>query len=137
MLMRKTISCGTSRTKLYYLDWAPDSETKVGQAFTTSGAVPRGRETKFDYGINVLAKGRTHSQTYIGCMKKGPSIPFGIAFVESFDEGLVVKATSDALDSDEGRVIQEIPRTQLRHLESQCAYFCSVLVEYLAWHNFE
>ncbi|BBG93417.1 hypothetical protein Prudu_001419 [Prunus dulcis] len=75
------------RTKLYYLDWAPHSETKVGQAFTTSGAVPRGRETKFDYGINV-----------------------------SF--GLVVKATSSALDSDEGRVIQEIPRTQLRHLES-------------------
>ncbi|BBG93412.1 hypothetical protein Prudu_001414 [Prunus dulcis] len=74
------------RTKLYYLDWAPHSETKVGQAFTTSGAVPRGRETKFDYGINVL--------------------------------GLVVKATSSALDSDEGRVIQEIPRTQLRHLES-------------------
>ncbi|KAI5346776.1 hypothetical protein L3X38_014655 [Prunus dulcis] len=29
--------CGTLRGKLYYLDWAPDSEIKVGQAFTTSG----------------------------------------------------------------------------------------------------
>ncbi|KAI5340481.1 hypothetical protein L3X38_019755 [Prunus dulcis] len=34
----KTIGYDTRRGKLYYLDWAPDSKTKVGQAFTTSGA---------------------------------------------------------------------------------------------------
>ncbi|KAI5344481.1 hypothetical protein L3X38_012358 [Prunus dulcis] len=32
-----TIGYGTRRGKLYYLDWAPDSEVKGGQAFTTSG----------------------------------------------------------------------------------------------------
>ncbi|KAI5334453.1 hypothetical protein L3X38_024586 [Prunus dulcis] len=34
----KTIGYGTRRGKLYYLDWAPDSAVKVGQAFTTSGS---------------------------------------------------------------------------------------------------
>ncbi|KAI5326946.1 hypothetical protein L3X38_026342 [Prunus dulcis] len=33
----KTIGCGTRRGKLYYLDWAPDNEVKVGQVFRTSG----------------------------------------------------------------------------------------------------
>ncbi|CAL2267478.1 unnamed protein product [Prunus armeniaca] len=37
ILTGKTIGCGTRRGKLYYLNWAPDSEVKVGQAFTTSG----------------------------------------------------------------------------------------------------
>ncbi|CAL8161710.1 unnamed protein product [Prunus armeniaca] len=40
----KTIGCGTRRAKLYYLDWAPDSEIKVGQAFTTSGTRSEGGE---------------------------------------------------------------------------------------------
>ncbi|KAI5318029.1 hypothetical protein L3X38_037737 [Prunus dulcis] len=39
---RKDDWCGTRRGKLFYLDWAPDSETKVGQAL-----ILRGRETKF------------------------------------------------------------------------------------------
>ncbi|CAL8150846.1 unnamed protein product [Prunus armeniaca] len=34
----KMIGYGTRRGKLYYLNWAPDSETNVGQTFTTSGA---------------------------------------------------------------------------------------------------
>ncbi|XP_016651492.1 PREDICTED: uncharacterized mitochondrial protein AtMg00300-like [Prunus mume] len=34
------IGCGTREDKLYYLDWAPDSEVKGGQAFTTSGTRP-------------------------------------------------------------------------------------------------
>ncbi|KAI5314959.1 hypothetical protein L3X38_044135 [Prunus dulcis] len=33
----KTIGCGTRRGKLYYLEWAPYGETKVGQAFRTIG----------------------------------------------------------------------------------------------------
>lgn len=37
-----------------------------------------------------------------------------MAFVESFGEGPVVKPPSGALDSDKGKVIQEIARTQLR-----------------------
>ncbi|KAI5348904.1 hypothetical protein L3X38_001791 [Prunus dulcis] len=37
ILTGKTIGCGIQRDKLYYLDWASDSETKVSQAFTTSG----------------------------------------------------------------------------------------------------
>ncbi|CAL2236964.1 unnamed protein product [Prunus armeniaca] len=38
ILTGKTIGCGTRQGKLYNFDWAPDIETKVGQAFTTSGA---------------------------------------------------------------------------------------------------
>ncbi|CAL8156647.1 unnamed protein product [Prunus armeniaca] len=38
ILTGKMIGCGTRRGKLYYLDWAPNSETKVSQTFTTSGA---------------------------------------------------------------------------------------------------
>ncbi|CAL9017760.1 unnamed protein product [Prunus brigantina] len=38
ILTRKSIDCGTRQGKLYYLDWAPDSEAKIGQAFTTIGA---------------------------------------------------------------------------------------------------
>ncbi|CAL9029585.1 unnamed protein product, partial [Prunus brigantina] len=38
ILMGKMIGCGTRRGKLYYLDCALDSETKVGQTFTISGA---------------------------------------------------------------------------------------------------
>ncbi|CAL2257687.1 unnamed protein product [Prunus armeniaca] len=59
ILTGKTIGCGTRRGKLYYLDWAPDSEVKVGQAFTTSGTHSEGeRETKFGYGINFLGMPR-------------------------------------------------------------------------------
>ncbi|CAL2252822.1 unnamed protein product [Prunus armeniaca] len=43
---RKTIGCGTRRGKLYYLDWAPDSETKIDQAFTTSGTLYEGERDK-------------------------------------------------------------------------------------------
>ncbi|CAL2267190.1 unnamed protein product [Prunus armeniaca] len=38
ILTGNMIGCGTRRGKFYYLDWAPNSETKVSQAFTTSGA---------------------------------------------------------------------------------------------------
>ncbi|CAL8093379.1 unnamed protein product [Prunus armeniaca] len=34
----KTIGSGIRLGKLYYLDWTPDSETKVGQTFTTNGS---------------------------------------------------------------------------------------------------
>ncbi|CAL8134517.1 unnamed protein product [Prunus armeniaca] len=37
------IGCGTRQGKLYYLDWAPDSEVKGGQAFTTSGTHHEGK----------------------------------------------------------------------------------------------
>ncbi|CAL2252854.1 unnamed protein product [Prunus armeniaca] len=37
ILTGKTIGCGTQQGKLYYLDWPLDSETKICQAFTTSG----------------------------------------------------------------------------------------------------
>ncbi|KAI5323968.1 hypothetical protein L3X38_033041 [Prunus dulcis] len=46
ILTAKTIGCGTRRGKLYYLDWAPDSEDKVGQAFTTSGTLSKGERDK-------------------------------------------------------------------------------------------
>ncbi|CAL2267942.1 unnamed protein product [Prunus armeniaca] len=42
----KKIGCGTRRGKLYYLDWAPDSEIKVSQAFTTSGTHSEGERDK-------------------------------------------------------------------------------------------
>ncbi|KAI5350718.1 hypothetical protein L3X38_003609 [Prunus dulcis] len=37
ILTGTTIGYGIRRDKLYYLDWAPDSEIKGGQASTTSG----------------------------------------------------------------------------------------------------
>ncbi|KAI5313569.1 hypothetical protein L3X38_042745 [Prunus dulcis] len=46
ILTGTTIGCGTRRCKLYYLDWAPDSEVKGGQAFTTSGTRPEGEKDK-------------------------------------------------------------------------------------------
>ncbi|CAL9005162.1 unnamed protein product [Prunus brigantina] len=46
ILTGKTIGCGTQWGKLYYLDWAPDSEVKVGQAFTTSGTRSKGERDK-------------------------------------------------------------------------------------------
>ncbi|CAL8157144.1 unnamed protein product [Prunus armeniaca] len=46
ILTGKTIGCGTRRGKLYYLDWAPDNEIKVGQAFTTSGTRSEGERDK-------------------------------------------------------------------------------------------
>ncbi|KAI5317748.1 hypothetical protein L3X38_037455 [Prunus dulcis] len=46
ILIGKTIGCGTRRGKLYYLDWASDSEVKVGQAFTTSGTCSEGERYK-------------------------------------------------------------------------------------------
>ncbi|CAL9029134.1 unnamed protein product, partial [Prunus brigantina] len=46
ILIEKTIGCGTWWGKLYYLDWAPDSEVKVGQAFTTSGTRSEGERDK-------------------------------------------------------------------------------------------
>ncbi|CAL2246759.1 unnamed protein product [Prunus armeniaca] len=39
------IGYGTRQGKLYYLDWASDSEVKGGQAFTTSGTHPEGNFT--------------------------------------------------------------------------------------------
>ncbi|KAI5327155.1 hypothetical protein L3X38_026551 [Prunus dulcis] len=42
ILTGKTIGCSTRQGKLYYLDWAPESEIKVGQAFTTSGTRSEG-----------------------------------------------------------------------------------------------
>ncbi|KAI5322147.1 hypothetical protein L3X38_031219 [Prunus dulcis] len=46
ILTGKTIGCGTRQGKLYYLDWAPDSKVKVGQAFTTSGTRSEGERDK-------------------------------------------------------------------------------------------
>ncbi|CAL2226309.1 unnamed protein product [Prunus armeniaca] len=46
ILAGKTIDCGTQRDKLNYLDWALDSEIKVGQAFTTSGTRSEGERDK-------------------------------------------------------------------------------------------
>ncbi|CAL2277896.1 unnamed protein product [Prunus armeniaca] len=46
ILMGKTIGCGTRWGKLYYLDWAPNNETKVGQAFTTRGTRSEGERDK-------------------------------------------------------------------------------------------
>ncbi|CAL8118813.1 unnamed protein product [Prunus armeniaca] len=38
ILCSKMIGCGTRRGKLYYLDFASNSEAKVGQAFKIGGA---------------------------------------------------------------------------------------------------
>ncbi|KAI5338792.1 hypothetical protein L3X38_018064 [Prunus dulcis] len=46
ILTGTTIGCGTRRGKLYYLDWALDSEVKGGQAFTTSGTRLKGERDK-------------------------------------------------------------------------------------------
>ncbi|KAI5353833.1 hypothetical protein L3X38_006727 [Prunus dulcis] len=46
ILTGTTIGCGTRRDKLYYWDWAPNSEVKGGQAFTTSGTRPKGERDK-------------------------------------------------------------------------------------------
>ncbi|CAL2225005.1 unnamed protein product [Prunus armeniaca] len=46
ILIGKTIGCGTRRSKLYYLDWAPDNETKFGQAFTTNVTRSEGERDK-------------------------------------------------------------------------------------------
>ena len=40
------IGCSTRQGKLYYLDWAPESEIKVGQAFTNSGTRSKGERDK-------------------------------------------------------------------------------------------
>ncbi|BBH02150.1 HXXXD-type acyl-transferase family protein [Prunus dulcis] len=46
ILIGMTIGCSTQRGKLYYLDWAPDSEVKGGQAFTINGTHPEGERDK-------------------------------------------------------------------------------------------
>ncbi|CAL8152106.1 unnamed protein product [Prunus armeniaca] len=46
ILTRQTIGYGTQQGKLYYLDWAPDNEDKVVQAFRTSGTCSKGERDK-------------------------------------------------------------------------------------------
>ncbi|CAL2255062.1 unnamed protein product [Prunus armeniaca] len=46
ILTGQTIGCGTQQGKLYYLDWAPDNEVKLGQAFRTIGTRSEGERDK-------------------------------------------------------------------------------------------
>ncbi|KAI5314968.1 hypothetical protein L3X38_044144 [Prunus dulcis] len=58
ILMGKKISCGTRRGKLYYLDWAPYGETKVGQAFTTRGTCSGGERGCHSASKGLVASGK-------------------------------------------------------------------------------